>query len=64
MTIEIVEFWVLLGVLLVSLGLAVIGLRRDTDVWQRVARVAAIVLVADFVLLVAWLRLVAAAAPF
>jgi hypothetical protein len=65
MTIEILEFWILVAVLVAGLVLAVVAIRRDTDArWRRVARFAAIVVVLDFVLLVAWLRLVAWAGPF
>jgi len=66
MTAELIEFWILLGVLFGTFVLVVVSLRqRAVDArWQRVGTVAALALILEFLLGLVWVRFVLLASPF
>src|SRR5215210_7579308 len=66
MTAELIEFWILLGVLFGTFVLVVVSLRqRAVDArWQRVGTVAALALILKFLLGLVWVRFVLLASPF
>ncbi len=65
MTPELAQFHALVSALVASLVLAIVAARRDANVrWRHIGRVAALALVVEFVLLLAWLAQLAAGEPF